>query len=170
MKLDPELAVMAELVLERFRASRKHIATVESCTGGLLAAVFTSIAGSSDVFDRAFITYSNDAKEKMVGVSPQTLEMHGAVSPQTALEMASGGLSQSDADAVVSITGIAGPGGGSPEKPVGLVFVAVAANGEEGAYVEEFRFGNRGRDEIRNETVKMAMEMLLAYGLDDEGS
>lgn len=170
MKLDPELATMAELVLERFRTAGKRVATVESCTGGLVAAVLTSVPGSSDVFDRSFITYSNEAKLEMVGVAPETLEKHGAVAAQTAMQMALGGLSHSDADAAVSITGIAGPGGGSEEKPVGLVFIAVASKDEDGAFVEEFRFGDRGRDEIRNESVKMAFEMLLSYGLDDDGN
>ena len=166
MQLDPELAEMAEHVLDGFRAEGLKIATAESCTGGLIAALLTSIAGSSDVFERGFVTYSNEAKAQAIGVDPELIREHGAVSAPVAVAMAIGALEHSLADASVSVTGIAGPGGGSAEKPVGLVFIAVANRLEEGAFVEEFRFGDTGRDEIRNETSKMALEMLLAYGVD----
>ena len=165
MQLDPELAEMAEHVLDGFRAEGQKIATAESCTGGLIAALLTSIAGSSDVFERGFVTYSNEAKAQAIGVDPELIREHGAVSAPVAVAMAIGALEHSLADASVSVTGIAGPGGGSAEKPVGLVFIAVANRLEEGAFVEEFRFGDTGRDEIRNETSKMAFEMLLAYGI-----
>ena len=165
MQLDPELAEMAEHVLDGFRAEGLKIATAESCTGGLIAALLTSIAGSSDVFERGFVTYSNEAKAQAIGVDPELIREHGAVSAPVAVAMAIGALEHSLADASVSVTGIAGPGGGSAEKPVGLVFIAVANRLEEGAFVEEFRFGDTGRDEIRNETSKMAFEMLLAYGI-----
>ena len=165
MQLDPELAEMAEHVLDGFRAEGLKIATAESCTGGLIAALLTSIAGSSDVFERGFVTYSNEAKAQAIGVDPELIREHGAVSAPVAVAMAIGALEHSLADASVSVTGIAGPGGGSAEKPIGLVFIAVANRLEEGAFVEEFRFGDTGRDEIRNETSKMAFEMLLAYGI-----
>ena len=167
MQLDPELAEMAEHVLDGFRAEGLKIATAESCTGGLIAALLTSIAGSSDVFERGFVTYSNEAKAQAIGVDPELIREHGAVSAPVAVAMAIGALEHSLADASVSVTGIAGPGGGSAEKPVGLVFIAVANRQEEGAFVEEFRFGATSRDEIRNETSKMAFEMLLAYGIVD---
>ena len=167
MQLDPELAEMAEHVLDGFRAEGLKIATAESCTGGLIAALLTSIAGSSDVFERGYVTYSNEAKETAIGVDPELIQEHGAVSAPVAVAMAMGALAHSNADASVAVTGIAGPGGGSAEKPVGLVFIAVANRQEEGAFVEEFRFGATSRDEIRNETSKMAFEMLLAYGIVD---
>ena len=102
------------------------MATAESCTGGLVAAVLTEIAGSSDVVDCGFVTYSNEAKKKMLGVPPRTLKRHGAVSAETAAAMANGALKNSQADLAVAITGIAGPGGGSKQKPVGLVYFAAA--------------------------------------------
>lgn len=168
MKIDPELPVIAELVLERFRSENGRIATAESCTGGLISALLTSVAGSSDVFERGFATYSNEAKRDIIGVDEATLEMFGAVSMETAIEMATGALENSQATASVAVTGIAGPGGGTTDKPVGLVYIAVANRREEGAIGEEFRFGDRSRDTIRNETVKQAFEMLLAYGLLSE--
>lgn len=168
MNIDPELPVMASHVLDRFRNAGKRIATAESCTGGLIAAVLTAIPGSSHAFERGFVTYSNDAKSEAIGVPSELVEEHGAVSAPVAASMAQGALEHSRADAAVAVTGIAGPDGGSEAKPVGLVFIAVASREEAGAYVEEFRFGPRTREEIRNETVKAALEMLLAYGLEGE--
>ena len=165
--MDEELKVMASMVLDAFRDQNSALATAESCTGGLISATLTAIAGSSDVFDRGFVTYSNEAKQAMLGVARETLETHGAVSIETAVEMAQGALENSLADAAVAVTGIAGPGGGSPEKPVGMVCIAVATK-TDGTYGEEFRFGELARDEIRSETVKAAFEMLLAYGIRDE--
>ena len=168
MHIDPELPVMAEMVLDRFRAEKGKITTAESCTGGLIMALLTSIAGSSDVVERGFITYSNEAKHELIGVSQETLDNEGAVSIETAVQMAQGALEHSNATASVAVTGIAGPGGGTDEKPVGLVFIAIASTLEEGAFAEEFHFGDLSRDEIRNKTVKMAFEMLLSYGLAAE--
>jgi nicotinamide-nucleotide amidase len=167
---DTHLRALAEKVLQGFRARDGKIATAESCTGGLLSAVLTSIPGSSDVFDRGFVTYSNQAKQQMIGVQEATLEAHGAVSGEVAREMASGALNESGADAAVAITGIAGPGGGTPNKPVGLVFIAIALSEETGVYVEEFRFGDISRDMIREKTVENALEMLCSYALDDPES
>ena len=166
MNIDPELPTMAQMTIERFRAANLRCATVESCTGGMLSALITSLAGASQIFDRGFITYSNEAKCELVGVRKEILDEFGAVSMQTAIDMAIGGLENSNANACVAITGIAGPDGGSDEKPVGLVFIAVANDFEEGAFGEEFRFKANSRDGIRNEAAKAAFEMLLAYGIE----
>ena len=114
-------------MLDACRARGLKIATAESCTGGLVAGALTEIAGSSDVVDRGFVTYSNEAKQQMLGVPAATIEKHGAVSRETAEAMARGALGNANADLVVSITGIAGPGGGSADKPVGLVHFAAAS-------------------------------------------
>lgn len=166
MNIDQALPTMAEMTVERFRAAEFKCTTVESCTGGLLAALITSVAGSSDIFDRGFITYSNDSKSELIGVSRETLDEFGAVSMQAALEMATGGLANSQANACVAITGIAGPGGGEEQKPVGMVFIAVANDFEEGAFGEEYFFDEPTRDAVRNEAAKAAFEMLIAYGID----
>ncbi len=136
-------------------------ATAESCTGGLVAAALTEIAGSSDVVDRGFVTYSNAAKEQMLGVPAQTLIDHGAVSRETAEAMARGAVAHSQADVAVSITGVAGPGGGSVEKPVGLVHFAAATR--DGALIHaEMRYGDIGRSAVRQASVMQALGMLLA--------
>lgn len=165
---DPELPTMAEMTVERFRAVEFKCSIVESCTGGLVSALITSVAGASQMFDRGFITYSNDSKTELVGVSRETLDEFGAVSMQCALEMATGGLANSEANACVAITGIAGPDGGGEQKPVGMVFIAVANDFEEGAFGEEFSFGEQDRDTIRNEAAKAALEMLIAYGIEGQ--
>ncbi len=166
MKISDELVETARYVLGICREHNAKIATAESCTGGMISALLTSIPGSSDVFDRAFVTYSNEAKQEMIGVPDDLLEEHGAVSAEVAMAMAQGALENSNATICVSVTGIAGPGGGSEEKPVGLVFVAVA--GPLGLFVEELRYGELGRDEVRAETAQAAMEMLVAFGFDDD--
>ena len=149
-----------ETILNRARAKSAKIATVESCTAGMVAAALTDIPGSSDVFDRGFVTYSNAAKIAMVGVSPQTLEKFGAVSVETAIEMADGGLAHSDASLVVSITGLAGPGG-SALKPEGRVCFALAETGSE-TVVELHDFGALGRDAVREVARDYALDLLLA--------
>ena len=136
------------------------LATAESCTGGLIIAALTDIAGSSAVVDRGFITYSNEAKMEMLGVSAATLQAHGAVSRETVLEMAAGALAHSRAGLALAVTGIAGPGGGSPEKPVGLVWFGVALKGGPVA-AELNMFADNGRDFIRRETVRHALEIGL---------
>src|SRR5208283_2795928 len=134
------------------------VATAESCTGGLVAGALTEIPGSSDVFDRGFVTYSNAAKQAMLGVPARTLETFGAVSRETALAMAQGALAHAPADLAVAITGIAGPGGAQPGKPVGLVHFAAASRA--GALVhQECRFGDIGRAQVRIESVRQALAM-----------
>ena len=155
----PALVERAARLLETCRRRGLTLATAESCTGGLIAALLTDIPGSSDVVDRGFVTYSNAAKQDMLGVSAQTLEAHGAVSEPTARALASGALTQSRADVAVSVTGVAGPGGGSLLKPVGLVLFACA--GPDGRLVtRERRFGDIGRGAVRLASVEQALHML----------
>jgi nicotinamide-nucleotide amidase len=136
------------------------LATAESCTGGMIAAALTDIAGSSTVVDRGFVTYSNEAKTEMLGVRPETLDAHGAVSRETALEMAAGALANSRAGIAVSVTGVAGPGGGSTEKPVGLVWFGLAVEGRQ-PVAERRLFEDKGRAFIREESVKTALSLVL---------
>jgi nicotinamide-nucleotide amidase len=163
--IDAELQALAARVLEACRARRLTVATAESCTGGLVAGTLTEIAGSSDVVDRGFVTYSNAAKERMLGVPRDTLTAYGAVSRPTAEAMAKGALAQCEADLTVAITGVAGPGGGTAEKPVGLVHLAAAAR--DGRLIHrEMRYGNIGRGAVRAKSVAEALAMLqeLANG------
>lgn len=164
---DEELITIAQQVIKEFGEAGFKIATAESCTGGLIGGCITAVGGSSAVFDRGFITYSNEAKNEALGVHPDLIKEHGAVSAQVASEMAIGAIKHSGSNAAVAVTGIAGPGGGSETKPVGLVYIAVATSNEEGAFVEDFNFTDMSRDEVRRETIKEALEMLLGYGLDD---
>ena len=153
------LRAAAKRVLQRARSRGLKIATAESCTGGLVAAALTEIAGSSEVLDRGFVTYSNDAKHVMLGVPATTLKRHGAVSVETAAAMAKGALKHSLADIAVAITGIAGPGGGSKQKPVGLVhFAAASRNGRRVARVK--RYGDIGRGQVRQRSVAEALRLL----------
>ena len=149
----------AKRVLDLCRARGLLVATAESCTGGLVAAALTEIAGSSDVVDRGFVTYSNEAKQAMLGVPAVTLKRYGAVSVQTAKAMAAGALKNSRAHLAVSITGIAGPGGGTKQKPVGLVHFAAARRG--GPLVARKKlFGAVGRSRVRQLSVLQALKML----------
>jgi len=154
-----DLRAAAIAVLDLCRARGLKVATAESCTGGLVAGALTDIAGSSDVFDRGFVTYSNEAKQQMLGVSAGTLKEHGAVSRQTAEAMARGALGKANADMVVAITGVAGPGGGGPDKPVGLVHFAAASRGGKLTHAE-MRYGDIGRAEVRHKSVLQALAML----------
>lgn len=158
--IDDEIRALATRVLYACRMRQWMAATAESCTGGLVAGALTEIAGSSDVVDRGFVTYSNAAKMAMLGVPEATLRQHGAVSRQTALAMASGALARAEVHLTVAITGIAGPGGGSTEKPVGLVHFAVATR-DGGLAHREKRYGDIGRSEIRRLAVNEALNMLL---------
>jgi nicotinamide-nucleotide amidase len=153
------LRLSAEL-LARCRARGWRLATAESCTGGLIAAYLTEHAGSSDVVDRGYVTYDNRAKAEMLGVSSRTLATVGAVSEETAREMAEGALGRSGCELAIAVTGIAGPGGATPTKPVGLVHIAVAARGVATRH-ERCRFPG-GRREVRLATVVRALELALA--------
>jgi nicotinamide-nucleotide amidase len=151
---------LSRSLLDLCRMRKLTIATAESCTGGLVAAALTDIPGSSDVIDRGFVTYSNEAKRAMLGVKATTLATFGAVSKETATAMAVGALENADVDLAVSITGIAGPGGATPGKPVGLVHFAVAAR--DGRIVHrECRFGAIGRSTVRARSVVEALRMLM---------
>jgi len=153
-----DLLTRAEKLLVDARAKGLKIVTAESCTGGLIAGLLTEIPGSSDVVERGFVTYSNEAKEELLGVPRAILQAHGAVSAETARAMAQGALKHSHADMAVAVTGVAGPGGGSADKPVGLVHIA-AARGDTIIH-RECRFGDIGRTEVRLKTVAVALEML----------
>jgi nicotinamide-nucleotide amidase len=141
------------------RARHLKIATAESCTGGLVAAALTDIAGSSDVVERGFVTYSNAAKQSMLGVAPALIERYGAVSQETAEAMATGALAHAPAELAVAITGIAGPGGATAGKPVGLVHFAAASR--SGRLMHQVRtFGDIGRRAVREASVAQALAML----------
>ena len=157
--IDADINERARILIEHCKAAGLTIATAESCTGGLVVAALTDIAGSSAVVDRGYITYSNEAKIEMLGVSARTLEAHGAVSRETALQMSSGALLRSGADLAVAVTGIAGPSGGTPEKPVGLVHLAARDRRGHLHHIES-RYGDIGRDGIRLATVQTALGML----------
>ncbi|MHA3915864.1 CinA family protein [Halovulum sp. GXIMD14793] len=146
-------------VLAACRARGWMLATAESCTGGMIIAALTDIAGSSDVVDRGFVTYSNAAKMEMLGVSAATLDEHGAVSEDVAQQMAEGALARSAADIAVSVTGIAGPGG-SEHKPEGMVCFGLAVTGRQ-TKAETVQFGALGRDEVRRATIAHALGLVL---------
>ncbi len=151
------------LVVEvgRVLAEREwRLATAESCTGGLVAGAVTDVAGSSGWFDRGFVTYSNEAKVELLGVRPETLARFGAVSAETAREMAAGALARSRADVAVAVTGVAGPSGGTPDKPVGLVWFAWAVK-DRPAETESRRFPG-DREAVRDASVREALSGLLA--------
>ena len=148
----------AKDIVERASAAGIVIATAESCTGGMISAAITDVAGSSSVLDRGFVTYSNAAKMDMLGVSADTLDTHGAVSEQVAAEMAVGALKQSNATLSVSVTGIAGPGG-SDFKPEGRVCFGIATN--DGVETQQIDFGALGRTGVRDATAAHALELLL---------
>jgi nicotinamide-nucleotide amidase len=153
-------SALARSLLDLCRSRKLTIATAESCTGGLVVAALTEIPGSSDVIDRGFVTYSNEAKRAMLGVEATTLQTFGAVSKETAIQMAVGALERADVDLAVSITGIAGPGGATPGKPVGLVHFAAAAR--DGRIIQrEHRFGAIGRGTVRARSVVEALRMLI---------
>ncbi|MFJ6023896.1 CinA family protein [Brevundimonas sp. NPDC092305] len=154
-----DIQIVARSIVESASQRGIMLACAESCTGGLLAAALTEIPGSSAVVDRGFVTYSNEAKMEMLGVPKDLLDAHGAVSEEVARAMAEGVLAQSNAVAAVSVTGIAGPGGGSALKPVGLVHFAVV--GPAGVGHVERRFEDRGREAIRMEAVRQALGLLL---------
>ena len=155
---DPETLALAEAVLAACRARDWHLATAESCTGGLVAAALTAIAGSSEIVERSFVAYSNDAKMELLGVSADTIAAHGAVSAQTTAAMARGAIARAPVDLAVSITGVAGPGGGTAQKPVGLVYLGVARK-DGGARVERRIFPG-DRTAVREAAFVLALELL----------
>jgi nicotinamide-nucleotide amidase len=162
-----ELTERARALLDLCRRKGLKLAAAESCTGGLLAATLTEIPGSSDVFERGFVTYSNEAKEAMLGVAPLILVMHGAVSRETAQAMARGALAHAPVDLAAAITGIAGPGGAVEGKPVGLVHLAAAARSGR-LILEERKYGNIGRAQVRRASVIDALTMLGELAASEE--
>ncbi len=158
MNFDYETLCKAEIILSGMREKNMKLATAESCTGGLISAAFTAVPGSSDVFERGFVTYSNEAKHDMLGVPSELIAELGAASHEVAEKMAIGAIQNSKADVAVSVTGIAGPAGGSSEKPVGLVYIGLARrNGASTSH--KFNFSG-DRTEIRMHTLKEAMDIL----------
>ncbi|MDR6146564.1 MULTISPECIES: CinA family protein [unclassified Sphingomonas] len=161
--LPPELVALAERVVVANRAIGRRVALAESCTGGLVSAALTEIPGSSDVVEAGFVTYSNQAKIKLLNVSPDMIDTFGAVSTATAWAMAQGALAASEADIAVAITGVAGPGGGTAKKPVGtVVFAQALRDGDpEEIKAERHEFGEIGRGAIRLQAALLALELLL---------
>jgi nicotinamide-nucleotide amidase len=162
---DHELIEQARSLLDLCRTKKLKIAAAESCTGGLVAATLTEIAGSSDVFERGFVTYSNEAKQALLGVPPATLQSFGAVSRETAEAMAKGALTHAPVDLAVSITGIAGPGGAVASKPVGLVHFGAASRSGRLIHRER-RYGDIGRTEVRRAAVVEALVLLRELATD----
>ncbi len=161
--LNGQLVEQARKLIEYCRERELMIGTAESCTGGLLSACLTAVRGSSKVFERGFVTYANAAKIEMLGVDPALIEAYGAVSEPVARAMAHGVLAHAPVDLSVSITGIAGPGGGSMEKPIGLVFIGGGVQAHDGTQivVERHEFGDHGRNVVRERTVSAALDLLM---------
>jgi nicotinamide-nucleotide amidase len=157
--MTPDVKTRAASLLKAYETRGLKIATAESCTGGLVAALLTEIAGSSAVVERGFVTYSNEAKIELIGVPADLIAAHGAVSREVARAMAEGALSHSRADVAVAITGIAGPTGATAAKPVGLVHFALARKGAATVHLER-RYGDLGRENVRRAAVEDAMGLL----------
>ncbi len=157
--MTPEMKDRAAALLDSYRQRGLKISTAESCTGGLVAALLTEIAGSSAVVERGFVTYSNKAKTELIGVPADLIATHGAVSEPVARAMAEGALARSHADVAVGITGIAGPGGGTATKPVGLVHLGLARKGSATVHLER-RYGDLGRENVRRQAVEDALSLL----------
>jgi nicotinamide-nucleotide amidase len=155
----PDLKDRAAALLDAYRARGLKIATAESCTGGLVAALLTEISGSSAVVERGFVTYSNEAKTELIGVPADLIAAHGAVSESVARAMAEGALTHSRADVAVAITGVAGPTGGTATKPVGLVYFGLARKGSPTIHLER-RYGDLGREKVRRRAVEDALSLL----------
>lgn len=167
MMFDDVVLDHARQVIDANRAAGLTIVTAESCTGGLVAGALTEIAGSSDIVDRGFVTYSNEAKMEALGVHTDLIDTFGAVSVAVAWAMAQGALKHSHADTAVAITGIAGPDGGTPKKPVGTVVFAVARRGDPDCKIADTKaFGDLGRSEIRRQAVLCALELLMPRAPD----
>ena len=155
-----ETLTLAQAVLDACRARQWRLATAESCTGGLVAGALTAIAGSSDVIERGFVTYSNEAKSELLGVPPETIAAHGAISAEIAAAMARGALARAPVDLAVSVTGIAGPGGATPTKPAGLVLLGLARR--DGEFRTERRVFPGDRSQVRQAALEMALRLLDA--------
>lgn len=151
----------AQRLVDALRKAGLRLATAESCTGGLIAGLLTEIPGSSDVLERGYVVYSDIAKVEALGVPRAVIERHGAVSAAVAVAMAQGALNHAHADVAVAVTGVAGPGGGTPQKPVGLVYVAVGRRGRDPA-AQRFAFGDIGRTEVRLAAVREALALIEA--------
>lgn len=164
---DEEMHAAAHALLESCKKKKLTLATAESCTGGLLAATLTEIPGSSEVLDRGFVTYTNRAKQEMLGVVPMTIETYGAVSRECAEEMAKGALAHAQVDLAISITGIAGPTGAVPGKPIGLVFFTAAARSGR-VITHDRKFGDIGRPNVRRKSVLQALAMLQELAEKEE--
>ena len=164
--LPADVVALAERVVAANIAAGRTIALAESCTGGMVAAALTEVAGSSAVLDCGYVTYSNEAKQKMLGVSTHIIEAFGAVSAACVWAMAQGALKRSEASVAVAISGVAGPGGGTAQKPVGLVVFARAERGREGVVAEERLFPDTGRAGIRRQAALVALELLLPADAD----
>jgi len=156
---ETDLVARATALLKQCRERKLMLATAESCTGGLIVGCLTEVAGSSDVVDRGFVTYSNAAKIELLGVAPALIAEHGAVSAEVTRAMAEGALARAPVQLAVAVTGITGPAGGTATKPVGLVYVACARAGRP-TIAREYRFGEIGRDQVRREAVAVAFELL----------
>ena len=152
---------LEERIVSELKERGFTVTTAESCTGGLLAGRILNVSGASEVYNEGHITYSNDAKERILGVSHETLVAHGAVSAETASEMAKGAATVANANVGLSTTGIAGPGGGTPEKPVGLVYYSLYFKNEDKLIIEKLLL-NGTRDDVRNETVRLVIERLIS--------
>jgi len=157
---EAEILTLAQSVLDACRARGWRVATAESCTGGLIAGALTAIAGSSDVLERGFVTYSNEAKSELLGVPPETIDAHGAVSNETAAAMAEGAVARAPVDLAISVIGVAGPGGGSVAKPVGLVIFGLARR--NGPSRTERRLFDGDRSAVRQAAMHIALGMLAA--------
>ncbi|MFA7307807.1 MAG: CinA family protein [Hyphomicrobium sp.] len=158
-----DIETAAGRVVAKLRTAGFKVATAESCTGGLIAGAITSVAGSSDVFDQGFVTYADTAKTAMIGVDAGLIEAKGAVSAEVGRAMAEGALKTAAADVAVAVTGIAGPGGAMPGKPVGLVFIALASR-KSPTHVQRFEFSDIGREGVRLATVREALKLLERAG------
>lgn len=152
---------LVEQVSDILRERKWKLVTAESCTGGMISTAITDKAGSSEIFDRGFVTYSNQAKMDCLNVSADTLKKHGAVSMETAEEMANGALQNSNANVAISVTGIAGPSGGSPQKPIGLVYIGFGIKGGV-TQAKGFNFTDDDREEIRLKSTRQALKELLS--------
>jgi nicotinamide-nucleotide amidase len=157
----PDIHDLTRKLVENCAAQKILIATAESCTGGLIAAALTEIAGASDVFERGFVVYSNEAKSEVLGVPPEMIEQFGAVSAEVAEALAAGAILHSKADVTVSATGIAGPGGGTPSKPAGLVYIGLASRAGAVFHYKCLFKGDRG--DVRLQAVKEALTLLMTF-------